>query len=112
MNAHELASRSVVNHNVLVKPKWKVVSEKFHPTPGQIELNPTSTWKVDVRSDYRRTDDVEYSTALAGYRIQSVGGVPWKNIPDDLKEDNGYWRFIKIKPGITIDDFEVEEIEL
>ncbi len=109
MSAHDFGFRGMITK------KWKVVSKKYEPTTPQQELRPSKDWGPCTRGDYYRQDESEAQEgpALSGYQIQSVGNILWKDIPDNVKEENGAgWRFIKLEDHITAEHFEFEEIEL
>ena len=100
-------------------PKWKVIAIRFHPSPLQERSSNgrwPKYWQPKIQSDYHKVGDPEKNippcNALIGYQIVSVGGVAWEDIPSAVKEENSSgWRFIKLADNITLEHFEIEEIE-
>lgn len=84
--------------------KWKLV---IHKTPMK--------WDVHQMPVIRLTGLPEFNErvpAIVAYKIESIGGVVWNDIPQGVKETNmNDFRFVAVREGVSIDDFEIEVIE-
>jgi hypothetical protein len=81
--------------------KWKVYAHKS-PIPSYADMI--------VRMTGMGSGSV---LALSAYMIERIGNVMWEDIPAELTEQSSEgWRFVEIRPELTIDDFEIVLLEM
>jgi hypothetical protein len=90
-------------------PKWKVMVQRWPYNITGAGVNATlAEYGCEVYTG------MSGRTVLRGYKIESVGGVPWEKIPSGAKEENSSGcRFIYLAKhrNITQEDFDIEIVE-